>query len=106
MRKSGLADSPFFPPISKPTPPEERTSEPANQRTGEPANGRTLEQVNQRTHEPANAKSVSVDRRLIRRSYNIYIDQFRALKRHAANTGVDASAIVRKLLDDYLNANR
>jgi hypothetical protein len=122
MKKSGLADSPFFTPhpehaahssvpvshadrihtLYQPQHPVSTEIQPfpeqANARTGEQVNGRTPEQPNTRTSE----------REITRQSYNVYTDQHMALKRLEAQASLNGSKprtiseMVREAISDFL----
>lgn len=119
MKKSGLADSPFFaqtvnaerrPDTSLPSlinlaPVPNQTVKDDMVRTPERVNRRTDEQANARTGELP--KSLSGKRVIKRQSYNVYADQHEALQRLEATgslsgKGIFISEMVREALDDYL----
>lgn len=121
MKKSGLADSPFFAPhpehaahASVPVSPADRIrtlyqprhpasteiqplSEQANARTDEQVHGRTHEHTNVRTGERVNARTPehtnarTGEREITRQSYNVYTDQHMALKRLEAQASLNGS---------------
>lgn len=94
-KKSGLADSPFFPSLSEGI--KANTTLEANTRTPEHANART----------PELPKSVSGKRNIKRQSYNVYVDQHEKLLRLEATSALSGkkrakSEMVREALDEYL----
>ena len=117
MKKSGLADSPFFAfspaaspqPATVPAVEHVIVPEQANARTGERVNARTPEHANRRADEQANART---GKRLIKRqSYNVYEDQHWQLQqleagRALSGNPIPISVMVRQALDDYLNKQR
>lgn len=115
MKKSGLADSPFFAPSitaksvtlsSAPAVEHVIVPEQANTRTGERVDARTPEQVNARTGERPNGRTG--ERVIKRQSYNVYEDQHRQLQQLEASRALSGhplpiSVMVRQALDEYLS---
>ncbi len=133
MKKSGLADSPFFPrPSSEPDvpPPSQpvvdqpvypqpiepmngRTDEQVNVRAVERLNSRTDEQMNVRADERVNARTNERPSRPVsRQSYNIYDDQAEAIDglalrwRKERGRHITKGEVMRELLDQALKTQR
>ncbi len=133
MKKSGLADSPFFArsPVeveiatsSRPTIPQPiypHPSEPMNGRTDEQMNARTDERLNESTSEQANVRtderlnrrtSERPSRSVSRQSYNIFDDQAEAIDglalrwRKERGRHITKGEVMRELLDQALKTHR
>lgn len=131
MKKSGLADSPFFahsPPSNQEAQPampvpsqplfhrsdeqtHERTDEQTPKRTPEQVNIRTDEHLSVRTDEQTNKRTDEHPARIIsRQSYNIYDDQAEAIeilqlrRRKERGRHITKGEIMRELLDKALQA--
>ena len=96
--KSGLADSPFFSrPVTQPSPKSEADARPPV---------RTPDRVTSRTPERPTARPG--ERKVIRHSFNIYQDQYEALKRMVARKALQGEQttladLLRDAIDTFLN---
>jgi hypothetical protein len=100
MRKSGLADSPFFTPLSSPMQAENSGLQ-KSERPSERTEKRTVYRAENRS------ESLPTKRRTKRYSFEFYQDQLDTLKRlkaRCAQSGeqITLSEIVRHALDRYL----
>jgi hypothetical protein len=99
MKKTGLADSPFF----SPTPP--KRDEQANDRTGERISERSQNRTDFRTEKRTD--DLPAKRRTKRYSFEFYDDQLIKLKHlkyqaEIEGKSISLSEIVRQALDSYL----
>ena len=100
MKKSGLADSPFFTPPSPVVPPQEAASEKVSAAKSERNNERTIFRSEKRT------VSLPMKRRKRRYSFELYEDQITQIKRlkyeaEMAGERLFLSDIVCQALDAY-----
>lgn len=119
MKKSGLADSPFFtaskPEVVIPTPTQvekpvyERSSVQMNERTNERANVPTNARPDEQTSEPTQKP---VDREYHRYTYDLFDDQAEAIDeltfrwRKEKGKHVTKGFVIRTLLDEALKLQR